>query len=191
MTGKRTGMIIMGRPSSRQWLDHRRLALTAIAAGRAPEMVPATGVLGGRPHEWYPLTEGPVIDLGALPAGQAVAAAVARLLRLGGGGQVALQWPGNTGADRGAIQRSCARAGPLRGGSPALCPRIPRPAVRDRRPAPVPCHAGPPYLPAEIFYMMNLVLTIRYWEALLGGGPRILMAAKSPASLPAPARTGE
>jgi hypothetical protein len=34
------------------------------------------------PHTWYLLTEGPVIDLGALPTGQAVAAAVDRLLRL-------------------------------------------------------------------------------------------------------------
>ena len=63
-----------------------------LAGGRAPEVVPATGVLSGHPHEWYPLTEGPVIDLDALPAGQAVAAAVARLLRLGGGEQVELQW---------------------------------------------------------------------------------------------------
>jgi hypothetical protein len=63
-----------------------------LTAGRAPDVVPATGVLGGHPHEWYPLTEGPVIDLDALPAGQAVAAAVARLSRLGADERVELQW---------------------------------------------------------------------------------------------------
>jgi uncharacterized protein (DUF2249 family) len=44
--------------------------------------VPATTALGARPHEWYPLTEGAVIDLDTLPPDQAVAAAVQRLLRL-------------------------------------------------------------------------------------------------------------
>ena len=48
-------------------------------------------MLGGHPHEWYPLTEGPVIDLDALPAGQAVDAAVDRLLRLRRGEHVELQ----------------------------------------------------------------------------------------------------
>ena len=52
---------------------------------------PATTTLGARPHEWYPLTEGAVIDLDALPQGQAVAAAVQRLLRLGPGEQVELR----------------------------------------------------------------------------------------------------
>ncbi|HUY52060.1 MAG TPA: hemerythrin domain-containing protein [Streptosporangiaceae bacterium] len=53
-----------------------------LAASGMPGSVPATLTLGGHPHEWYPLTEGPVIDLDALPAGQAVDAAVDRLLRL-------------------------------------------------------------------------------------------------------------
>jgi uncharacterized protein (DUF2249 family) len=48
-------------------------------------------MLGGHPHEWYPLTEGPVIDLDALPAAQAVDAAVHRLLRLRRGEHVELQ----------------------------------------------------------------------------------------------------
>ncbi len=39
-----------------------------------PHDVPGTASLGGHPHEWYPLTEGPVVDLDALPAGQAAAA---------------------------------------------------------------------------------------------------------------------
>ena len=47
--------------------------------------------LGGHPHEWYLLTEGPVVDLDALPPGQAVGAAVDRLLRMGRGEQVELR----------------------------------------------------------------------------------------------------
>jgi uncharacterized protein (DUF2249 family) len=66
------------------------------AAGRpgtAPGVSPA-----GRRHEWYPLTEGPVVDLDALPSGQVADAAVDRLLRLRSGEQVELQssrdpWP--------------------------------------------------------------------------------------------------
>jgi uncharacterized protein (DUF2249 family) len=63
----------------------------ALAAGRAPGNVPATVALGSHPHAWYPLTEGPVIDLDALPAGQAVAAAVDRLLRMRRGERVELR----------------------------------------------------------------------------------------------------
>ena len=62
-----------------------------LAAASTPGKVPATAMLGGLPHEWYPLTEGPVIDLDALPAGQAVDAAVHRLLRLRRGERVELQ----------------------------------------------------------------------------------------------------
>ena len=53
--------------------------------------MPATSVVGRRPHQWYPLTEGPVIDLDALPAGQATDAAVDRLLRLHRGERVELR----------------------------------------------------------------------------------------------------
>lgn len=52
---------------------------------------PATTVLGAHPHEWYPLTEGPVIDLGALPPDQAADAAAERLLRLARGESAELQ----------------------------------------------------------------------------------------------------
>lgn len=38
-----------------------------LAPRRAPRGVPGTAALGGHPHEWYPLTEGPVVDLDALP----------------------------------------------------------------------------------------------------------------------------
>src|SRR5579875_1251453 len=62
-----------------------------LAANGSPATVTATTALGRQPHEWYPLTEGPMIDLDALPGGQAVDAAVARLLRLRRGEQVELQ----------------------------------------------------------------------------------------------------
>jgi len=50
----------------------------------------ATTALGAHPHDWYPLTEGPVIDLDALPPEQAVAAAVERLRQLRPGERVEL-----------------------------------------------------------------------------------------------------
>jgi uncharacterized protein (DUF2249 family) len=53
--------------------------------------VTAPIALGGYPHEWYPLTEGPVIDLDSLPLAQAVDATVQRLLRLRGGERVELE----------------------------------------------------------------------------------------------------
>jgi uncharacterized protein (DUF2249 family) len=57
----------------------------------AAKDVPATVRPGRHRHEWYPLTEGPVVDLDALPQDQAVAAAVDRLLRMRRGEQVELQ----------------------------------------------------------------------------------------------------
>ncbi|MGH3287824.1 MAG: hemerythrin domain-containing protein, partial [Streptosporangiaceae bacterium] len=54
---------------------HLREEDKLLASERAPRGVPATVALGGHPHEWYPLTEGPVVDLDALPQDQAVAAA--------------------------------------------------------------------------------------------------------------------
>jgi uncharacterized protein (DUF2249 family) len=68
-----------------------------LASGRGTRGVPATVTLGGHPHEWYLLTEGPVVDLDALPPGQAVGAAVDRLLRMGRGEQVELR--SGTGLD--------------------------------------------------------------------------------------------
>lgn len=62
-----------------------------LASRRAAQGVPATVTLGGHPHEWYALTEGPVVDLDALPRDQAVAAAVDRLLRMRRGEQVELE----------------------------------------------------------------------------------------------------
>ena len=75
----------------RQLERHFHAGQAQLAAAGTPGKVPATTMLGGHPHEWYPLTEGPVIDLDALPAGQAVGAAIHRLLRLGRGENVELQ----------------------------------------------------------------------------------------------------
>ena len=69
---------------------HFHAGQALLAAASTPGKVPATAMLGGHPHQWYPLTEGPVIDLDALPAGQAVDAAVHRLLRLRRGERVEL-----------------------------------------------------------------------------------------------------
>ena len=70
---------------------HLRNEEDLLASGRTPQDVPGTVTLGGHPHEWYLLTEGPVIDLGALPRNQAVAAAVDRLLRMRRDEQVELR----------------------------------------------------------------------------------------------------
>lgn len=70
---------------------HLQIEDNQLASGRAPQDVPATESLGGHPHEWYLLIEGPVVDLDALPPGQAAGAAVDRLLRMGRGEQVELQ----------------------------------------------------------------------------------------------------
>jgi hypothetical protein len=48
----------------------------------------AAAALRGRPHDWFPLTEGDVIDLGALPDKDMVPAALDRLLRLRTGEQI-------------------------------------------------------------------------------------------------------
>ncbi len=71
---------------------HLRNEDDLLAPDQAPRDVPGTVHLGARPHEWYPLTEGPEVDLDALPPDQAAAAAVDRLLRMHRGEQVELQW---------------------------------------------------------------------------------------------------
>ncbi|MGH3399526.1 MAG: hemerythrin domain-containing protein [Streptosporangiaceae bacterium] len=62
-----------------------------LAAADAPDQVPATTEPGSRQHGWYPLTEGPVIDLEALPPGEKTDAAAARIMRLHAGEQVELR----------------------------------------------------------------------------------------------------
>ena len=46
---------------------HLRNEEHLLASARAPQDVPGTVTLGGHPHKWYLLTEGPVADLDALP----------------------------------------------------------------------------------------------------------------------------
>lgn len=77
-----------------------------LASGRAAQYgAPGTVALGGHPHGWYPLAEGPVVDLDALPCDQAAAAAVDRLLRVRRGEQVELQ----SGTDLDPVWREVAK----------------------------------------------------------------------------------
>lgn len=55
------------------------------------EPAAATAALGARPHHWYPLTEGPVIDLDVLPDDRVIDAVGDRLRRLDSGEQVELR----------------------------------------------------------------------------------------------------
>lgn len=76
----------------RQLEAHFALEEAVLGAGPGGTCgVPATTALGAHPHDWYPLTEGRTIDLDALRADQADAAAAERLLRLGRGEEVELQ----------------------------------------------------------------------------------------------------
>lgn len=62
-----------------------------LAAADAPDPVLATTETDGRQHDWYPLTEGPVVDLDAIVPGERTAAAVDRLVRLRSGERVELR----------------------------------------------------------------------------------------------------
>ncbi len=77
---------------------HLRSEESRLAAGRTSLDIPGTAALGGHRHEWYPLTEGPIVDLDALPPGQAAAAALERLLRMRRGEQIELQASDDLGA---------------------------------------------------------------------------------------------
>jgi uncharacterized protein (DUF2249 family) len=73
----------------------------ALMAAVTPGTESALTGAARRRHEWYPLTEGPVADLDALPPGEMTDAAVDRLLRLRRGEQVELR----SGRDPAAIWR--------------------------------------------------------------------------------------
>jgi uncharacterized protein (DUF2249 family) len=72
-----------------QLTDH--MAAEERLLGAAGAEVPAVETVGSQPHEWYDLTEGPVIDLDKLPGQQGADAALARLTRLRRGEKVELQ----------------------------------------------------------------------------------------------------
>ena len=79
-----------------------------LASGHSPESVPATVLLSGHPNEPYLLTEGPVVDLDAFHPGQAVTAALARLMRLRRGEQVEFQ----SGTDISPVRREMDKLSP-------------------------------------------------------------------------------
>jgi uncharacterized protein (DUF2249 family) len=70
--------------------------------------IPSTASLGGIPHEWYTLAEGPDIDLDALPGPQGSHVVMARLLRLRPGERLEL----HGAADPGAILQRLAATHP-------------------------------------------------------------------------------
>jgi uncharacterized protein (DUF2249 family) len=99
-------------------------------AGEAPR---ATTSLGSRPHEWYALTKGPVIDLDALPAGPGLDAVFDRLLRMKPGERVELR----AGVDPGPIWQRLSRANPGGYGIALLQGGLSRWRIEiTRRPAP-------------------------------------------------------
>jgi uncharacterized protein (DUF2249 family) len=90
-TRSRAEVASLTRDLLTQFEGHLAAEETALTSARAPEDVPATTSPGTRLHRWYPLTEGPVIDLDALPGDEMCDAAVDRLRRLRGGEQVELR----------------------------------------------------------------------------------------------------
>jgi uncharacterized protein (DUF2249 family) len=60
--------------------------------------IPSTASLGGIPHEWYMLAQGPDIDLDALPGPQGSHCVMARLLRLRPGERLELHGTADPGA---------------------------------------------------------------------------------------------
>lgn len=79
-------------------------ALLASAAGAAP----ATASLGIRPHEWYRITQGPVIDMDGLPGAHGADAVLTRLERLDRGEQVEVQ----SSSDPSPLWQKLSRADP-------------------------------------------------------------------------------
>jgi uncharacterized protein (DUF2249 family) len=61
--------------------EHFRAEQLALRCDTRSE-VPSTAALGGIPHEWYTLAEGPDVDLDALPGPEGSQVVMARLLRL-------------------------------------------------------------------------------------------------------------
>jgi uncharacterized protein (DUF2249 family) len=80
---------------SRDLLGHLKRHLAAeeqaLVTADAPGQVPATTEPGSRQHGWYPLTEGSVIDLDAIPPGEVTDAVVDRIMRLRRGERLELR----------------------------------------------------------------------------------------------------
>ena len=75
------------------------------AAGTTPR---ATSSLGRRSHEWYALTEGPVIDLDSLPSRPGFDVVLDRLLQMRRGETIELR----SGSDPGPLWQRLARTDP-------------------------------------------------------------------------------
>lgn len=80
--------------------EHFKVEQVALRRGAQGE-IPSTASLGGIPHEWYTLAEGPDVDLDALPEPQGWRVVTARLLRLRPGERLEL----HGAADPGAVLR--------------------------------------------------------------------------------------
>lgn len=75
-----TRLATMTRDLITQLSDHFATEERLLAGLGAPAA--ATAALGAHPHRWYALTEGPVVDLDALPPAKATEAVTDRLRRL-------------------------------------------------------------------------------------------------------------
>lgn len=87
----RTEVAALTRDLLAQLKRHLAAEEAALAEADAPDAVPATTSAVTHQHGWYPLTEGPVIDLDRLPPEEMADAAVDRLQRLRHGEQVELR----------------------------------------------------------------------------------------------------
>ncbi|WP_030444045.1 hemerythrin domain-containing protein [Actinocatenispora sera] len=87
---------------------HLEVEESLVAGAGTPHPATATALLTGRRHQWYALTEGPVVDVDALPADHAIAALSERLLRLPVGDRIELR----SGSDLGWVWRRLDRLDP-------------------------------------------------------------------------------
>jgi uncharacterized protein (DUF2249 family) len=74
----------------------------------ADEAAPATASLGSRPHEWYQLTQGPVIDMDRLPGALGADAVLERLEGLDRGEQVEIRSSSDPSPLWRRLNRACA-----------------------------------------------------------------------------------
>lgn len=88
-------------------LENHLVAEEQVLASAGAEIPPTTS-FGARPHEWYALTAGPVIDLDRLPGAPGFEAVLDRMLRLTPGEQVELR----ASEDPAPILRRLSRADP-------------------------------------------------------------------------------